>query len=107
MSKAFLLMTGAVLMLWFVGVCHEVPVINASLTLGSSPYQQESAPVGLTNAGCRQWHVVGPGETQWAIARRYAGHAEKHQWLRQARYESGLSVDDPDLRANQVLCVAW
>ncbi|SEB02104.1 LysM domain-containing protein [Thiothrix caldifontis] len=107
MTKTFMLLAGAVLMLWFIGVCETVPVISVGVTLGGVPYkQQSSAPVNAS-VSCQQWHVVGPGETQWAIATRYAGYEEKHQWLRQARRVSGLAADDPQLKANQVLCVAW
>ncbi|HPE61113.1 MAG TPA: hypothetical protein PLB10_12320 [Thiolinea sp.] len=49
--------------------------------------------------------MVGPGETQWAIATRYAGNTEKHQWLRQARRVSGLAATDHQLHANQMMCV--
>lgn len=104
MTKVFMFAAGAVLMLWFVGTCNTIPVVSATLTLGGTPYRPEEPP---QEVGCRQWHVVGPGETQWAIATRYAGHQEKHQWLRQARRVSGLSADDDGIRANQVLCVRW
>ncbi len=101
MSKTFMFLAGAVLMLWFVGVCNTVPVVSIGVTLGGTPYRSSTGGV------CRQWHEVGPGETQWAIATRYAGEAEKHQWLRKARRFSGLAVEDDGLIANQRLCVAW
>ncbi len=105
MTKTFMFLAGAVLMLWFVGTCNTVPVISASLTLGGVPYK--TRPDQPSPVGCQRWHEVGPGETQWAIATHYAGGAEKNQWLRQARKRSGLAVEDDDLMANQRLCVAW
>lgn len=105
MSKAFMFLAGAVLMLWFVGICNTVPVISVGLSLGGVPYRASN--IDSSYVGCRQWHVVEPGETQWAIANRYAPNTEKHQWLRRARQVSGLLADDPNLKANQVICVEW
>lgn len=99
-------LAGAVLMLWFVGVCNTVPVISVGVTLGGSPYGGQSVAPARP-IGCHQWHVIGPQETQWAVATRYAGDAEKHQWLRQARRMSGLAATDHQVHANQVMCVAW
>lgn len=100
-------LAGAVLMLWLVGVSQQVPVITASLTLGGAPYRPPEA-VGLPiRDRCREWHYTVPGETQWTVARLYAGNAEKHLWLRQMRYMSGLAVTDDNIQPNQKLCVAW
>lgn len=101
-------LAGAVLMLWLVGISQQVPVMTASVTLGSVPYQPPALTAQpLRQARCREWYFVVQGDTQWTIALLYSGNIEKHLWLRQMRYMSGLPVTDENIRANQRLCVGW
>lgn len=104
MSKAFMLLVGMVLALWFVAVCNRVPLFTVALpTVSTVPYK----PPDVNVTGCRLQHVVGSGETQWMVAGRYAGEANKHLWLRRMRYASHLATDDDHLYPGQILCVAW
>lgn len=114
MTKTFMLLAGAVLVLWFVAVCNRVPLFTIALPSATTvPHVQPTCgntgcrPETPSVPGCRSEYVVAKGETQWMVADHYAGSENKHLWLRRMRRASNLATDDDHLYPGQVLCVAW
>lgn len=98
MCKPYLLLVGFVMALWCVAVLDP-----GRLHTRTAPQQPAPPPA----SGCRALHVAGQGETQWAIANRYAGSQDKHLWLRLMRHVNHLGHENSQLHPGQVVCVRW
>ena len=56
---------------------------------------------------CLKWHRARRGETQWKLARHYAGHANKWHWLKAMRWASSKGANDSVLKVGESVCVKW
>ena len=56
---------------------------------------------------CLKWHKARKGETQWKLARHYAGRANKWHWMKAMRWVSRKNANDSVLRVGESVCVNW
>jgi len=56
---------------------------------------------------CLKWHRARKGETQWKLARHYAGRANKWHWLKAMRWASRKGANDSVLKIGETVCVNW
>jgi hypothetical protein len=68
------------------------------------PQQQAAAK---QRPACLKWHTARKGETQWKLARHYAGRANKWHWMKAMRWVSSKSANDSVLRVGESVCVNW
>ena len=84
----------------------------------STNYQQQSALCNLPcepkrvvatkpRPACLKWHRARRGETQWKLARHYAGRTNKWHWMQAMRWVSRKNVNDSVLKVGELVCVNW
>lgn len=56
---------------------------------------------------CLKWHRARRGETQWKLARHYAGRANKWHWMKAMRWASRKGANDSVLKVGETVCVNW
>jgi len=67
--------------------------------------QRQAAPP--QRPACLKWHRARKGETQWKLARYYAGRANKWHWLKAMRWASRKGANDTVLKVGESVCVNW
>ena len=71
------------------------------------PCEPQRQAASQQRPACLKWHKARPGETQWKLARHYAGRANKWHWMKAMRWVSRKSADDSVLRVGETVCVNW
>ena len=75
------------------------------------PQQQRQQPqrqaASDQRPACLKWHRARRGETQWKLARHYAGRANKWHWMKAMRWVSKKNVNDSVLKVGELVCVNW
>lgn len=71
------------------------------------PCEPQPQTVSNQRPACLKWHKARRGETQWKLARHYAGRANKWHWLKAMRWASRKSAGDTVLKIGESVCVNW
>jgi len=71
------------------------------------PCEPQPQAVSNQRPACLKWHKARRGETQWKLARHYAGRANKWHWLKAMRWASRKGANDSVLKIGESVCVNW
>ena len=72
-----------------------------------APARPQARTASVQRPACLKWHRVRRGETQWKLARHYAGRGDKWHWIKAMRWVSRKSAGDSVLKAGESVCVNW
>ena len=71
------------------------------------PCEPQQQAASQRRPACLKWHRARKGETQWKLARHYAGRADKWSWMKSMRWVSKKSTNDSVLKVGELVCVNW
>ena len=71
------------------------------------PCEPQRPVTSKQRPACLKWHRARKGETQWKLARHYAGRADKWHWMKSMRWVSKKSTNDSVLKVGELVCVNW
>ena len=71
------------------------------------PCEPQRQAASQQRPACLKWHRARRGETQWKLARHYAGRANKWHWMKSMRWVSRKGANDSVLKVGESVCVNW